>query len=143
MEDFIWSAPGCSHCRNSSNSPIKSRAVFRRERIHPIDNRAGRASAEQRGQRNSSAARLDERLPIDLSAAPVLTLDQNVGLHGADNFLGTRLLEHHYIIDRFERGQDSRALPRGIDGAPVTLELSHAAIAVEADHQHGGLRARA
>ncbi len=84
----------------------------------------------------------DEHLAVNSLVAPVFALDQNVGFDRANDLLRTRLLEHDYVVDRFQRREDSRALGRGIDGTAVALELAHAAIAVESDHQHVGLRAR-
>jgi len=86
--------------------------------------------------------RFHERLPIDRLAAPILALDQDVGLDRANNFLGARLVEHHDVIDRFQSGQDSRAFSGRIDRARVALERLDASIAVETDHQQVGLRAR-
>jgi len=81
-------------------------------------------------------------LTVNPLAAPILALDQNVGFNRANNFLGARFVEHNHVINRFQRGEDSRPLGRRIDGARVALKPTHAAIAVESDHEQVGLRAR-
>jgi len=49
-------------------------------------------------------------LTVNPLAAPILALDQNVGFNRANNFLGPRFVEYNYVINRFQGGQDSRAL---------------------------------
>ena len=89
-----------------------------------------------------TAVRLNEALPIDGLAAPILAFDQNVGADAADNPLRARIVEHDDVADHLERGDQSGAIGRVVNRTIGALDRTYAAIAVEADDQHVAVSAR-
>src|SRR5229473_6604438 len=109
---------------------------------HPRDRRARAMPRQQRRQHNTSAVGLHERLAIDPLSAPILALNQHVRPYLADYPLGSRVVEHHHVIDHLECREHPRAIDRVIQRPIRTLYLADAAIAVESHDQHFTLRTR-
>src|SRR5216684_4342993 len=109
---------------------------------HPRDRRARAMPRQQRRQHNTSAVGLHERLAIDPLSAPILALDQHVRPYLADYPLGSRVVEHHHVIDHLECREHPRTIDRVIHRPIRTLYLADAAIAVESHDQHFTLRTR-
>ena len=66
-----------------------------------------------------AAARLDELAADDALVAPVLALDEHVGLDLADQRRGVVLVEHDHVVHRRERREHLGAVvPPGSPGGP-------------------------
>src|SRR5436190_11563348 len=107
-----------------------------------LDDRTRGVPLLDRLEDDAAPARLDGIPPDDLIRGPVRALDQNVGLHAADDVTGRVLVEDRDGVDALERGQQLGPLVLGVDRAGGTLVAADRRVGIETDDQEIAVRAR-